>query len=71
MSQTVVKFPLLEQYVQCWPLTDLIRMRLKYTSGREHCLKALRISEDISLAVATSKLTIAQKTQDKAIIKSK
>ncbi|KAF9233013.1 hypothetical protein BU15DRAFT_80559 [Melanogaster broomeanus] len=28
------KFPDLENYARCWPVTDLIMMRLKYTSGR-------------------------------------
>jgi hypothetical protein len=29
-----VKFPDLEGYASCWPVTDLIRLELKYTSSR-------------------------------------
>ena len=46
--QTQMKFPQLENYVQCWPVTDLIRMRLKYTSARERRMKAFRVAEDIA-----------------------
>lgn len=28
------KFPLVRNYEGCWPVTDLIRLELKYTSGR-------------------------------------
>lgn len=43
-------------------MTDLIRMRLKYTSGRERRLKAFRVAEDIAQAasktVSTPKLPL-------------
>ena len=63
--QTQVKFPELEQYAQCWPVTDLIRMRLKYTSGRERRLKAFRVSENIALAVSASKASSEPKAPAK------
>lgn len=28
------KFPALQGYANCWPIGDLIRLELKYTSGR-------------------------------------
>jgi len=28
------KFPALQGYANCWPIVDLIRLELKYTSGR-------------------------------------
>jgi len=32
--QTAEKFPELHGYVNKWPVTDMIRLELKYTSGR-------------------------------------
>ncbi len=33
-QQAYKAFPDLEDYSACWPVHDLIQMRLKYTSGR-------------------------------------
>ncbi|KDR78696.1 hypothetical protein GALMADRAFT_137714 [Galerina marginata CBS 339.88] len=33
-NQVTERFPVLRNYAQSWPATDLIRLRLKYTSGR-------------------------------------
>ena len=54
-DQAQYKFTSLERYAQCWPVTDLIRMRLKYTSSRERRLKAFRVAEDIAQAVVSPK----------------
>ena len=32
--KAIAKFPDLENYARCWPVTDLVMMRLKYTSSR-------------------------------------
>ena len=34
--QATERFPVLCDYVKSWPVTDLIRLQLKYTSGRAH-----------------------------------
>ena len=64
--QAKTKFPQLENYVHCWPVTDIIRMCLKYTSGCEHCLKAFCVAEGLaevasSAILKTSALTKAAK----------
>ena len=30
------KFPKLRGYADCWPVTDSVRLKLKYTCGRSH-----------------------------------
>jgi hypothetical protein len=32
--QAAERFPILRDYAESWPATDLIRLQLKYTSGR-------------------------------------
>lgn len=34
LFQAMTRFPILHDYAQSWPLTDLIRLQLKYSSGR-------------------------------------
>jgi len=33
-SQAAKKFPELHDYANKWPVTDMVRLELKYTSGR-------------------------------------
>ena len=36
MSQAAMQFPELHDYADLWPITDMVRLNLKYTSGRAH-----------------------------------
>ena len=67
--QDKTKFPQLENYDHCWPVTDIIRMHLKYTSGRECCLKAFHVAE--GLAEVASSAILKTSTLTKAAGKSK
>ena len=67
--QAKTKFPQLENYVHCWLVTDIIRMRLKYTSGRKRRLKAFRVAE--GLAEAASSAILKTSALTKAAGKSK
>ena len=67
--QDKTKFPQLENYVHCWPVTDIIRLCLKYTSGCECRLKAIRVAE--GLAEAASSAILKTSALTKASGKSK
>jgi len=47
------KFPSLGNYAECWPLTDAIRLHLKYTAGRAKVLDERDAAA--STAAATAK----------------
>ena len=34
MLQAAMQFPELHDYADLWPVTDMVRLELKYTSGR-------------------------------------
>ena len=36
--QVADKFPELHEYADLWPVTDMVRLHLKYSSGRAHAL---------------------------------
>jgi hypothetical protein len=41
-------FPILNQYDNCWPVMDILRMKLKYTSMRTRVSKKMIIGSTIS-----------------------
>ena len=49
------RFPILGEYAKSWPATDLIRLQLKYTSGRA------RLEENKSDAQARKRLRRASR----------
>ena len=67
--QAKTKILQLENYVHYLLITDIIRMRLKYTSGRERRLKAFRVAE--GLAEAASSAILKTSALTKAAGKSK
>jgi hypothetical protein len=51
LLQASAKYPALHAYANCWPIVDLIRLELKYTSGRA------RLQEQKEDAKAGKRLT--------------
>lgn len=55
-SQALEKFPELERYSDCWPVMDLVKMRLKYTSVRARRAQEKRVADNkLKLALAKRK----------------
>lgn len=55
-SQALEKFPELERYSDCWPVMDLVKMRLKYTSVCARRAQEKRVADNkLKLALAKRK----------------
>ena len=61
-------FPDLDDYSKCWPVTDLIMMRLKYTSSRarlrESAEKARRSPTALVCSCSLTLITLTHTMQD-------
>jgi hypothetical protein len=53
-------FPVLRDYTDCWPVRDLIKMHLKYTSSRQRCSNSDAAVQKVAAVVKRVKKAAAK-----------